>query len=931
MVCIELTNRWIKLLSSTIGDNSMDYLLFLQNIRLASASIFDSFMIKVTELGQPLFTFLLLAFIYWCVDKRSGQLMAFNVSFACWLNQWSKKVFKIERPWIRDERITPVEAVLGNATGFSMPSGHTSRALATIGVFGTEVFKCEKFDKKPRRWIGAFAWIIVIFVMFSRNYLGVHTFADVFVALILGIVIMQGCEYILSWVEQGTQNSRRDIVVCIIGCIIIFLPMLRFGCLSNAGTSFGFLIGWLLERRFLKFNTSGTSLRKIVRFIPGAAVVFICFTSGTTIAGHIVPEKYAGFFLQGFASFFIIFLYPLLFYIWESQRITEGRRKILKRWVAIVISIMVLFSAIAGMIRLMNHLPEFTQKDILLENVEIPATEEENEAKAETEEPNITPVEDEGVKIIAHRGYSGIAPENTRASFERAIDIGADMIELDVQMTKDGQLVIFHDTDMARITGVSGMIADYTYAEICEMNAGSWFEASGSGMSAQGVIDNYAVESIPTLSEVLKLIGNSDLSIYLELKDISAATSLTAEQLQGFAEMVVNTVDEHSMQNRVIYASFHYDYLKQIKTLSKENKILCNTVIGNADTLLTDYPADYYGLNIETINQDTIEKLRDSGVQAYVYTANTPYQMQYAISLGAEGIVTNYPGLAKVVVHEEYSYLTDNNISSFTVPALYDYNLQEQYSDYIMQGFTKSGNTIAISAYDYSGERNSILYVMNISGELQNIVDLGFKAHTGGIAYDEVHDLLWVTGADGYVHAISWSSVVSGTYTGSTDDIIFTFDTGLVKPNGSRAASFMTIYNDMLYVGTYVDGANGKMEGHDIEELLSLGSGTYMEADICYEIPQRIQGVTFCHKAATGVTTMIMTQGHSIEDGALLSVAIEDGRTDYSVIDSVAVLPEGAEQPLMTASGLYILFESSARPYRHNSRVPCDQVWLISY
>lgn len=913
----------------------MDYLLFLQNMRLASASVFDSFMIKVTELGQPLFTFLLLAFIYWCVDKRFGQLIAFNVSFACWLNQWSKKVFKIERPWIRDERISPVEAVLGNSTGFSMPSGHTTRAFATIGVLGTEVFKCEKLDKNMRRWVGAFAWIIVTLVMFSRNYLGVHTFADVFVALILGIVIMYSCEFILSWVEHGTQNSGRDIVVCIIACIIIFLPMLRFGCLSNAGTSFGFLIGWLLERRFLKFDTSGTSLKKIVRFIPGAFVVFICFTSGTTIVGHIVPEKYAGFFLQGFASFFITFLYPLLFYIWESQRIKEERRKILKWWVAIVISIMVLFSAIAGMIRLMNHLPEFTQKDVVLENVEILAAEEENEvteAKIETEKSAITSVEDEGlVKIIAHRGYSGIAPENTMASFERAIDIDADMIELDVQMTKDGQLVIYHDTDMTRITGVSGMISDYTYAEICEMNAGSWFEALGAGMSAQGVIDNYTDEKMPTLSEVLDLIRKSDLSIYLELKDISAATSLTAEQLQGFAEMVVNTVDEYSMQNRVIYASFNYDYLKQIKALSEENKILCNTVIGNADTLLTDYPADYYGLNIETINQDAIEKLRDSGVHAYVYTANTPYQMQYAISLGAEGIVTNYPGLAKVVVHEEYSYLTDNYISSFTVPALYDYNLQEQYSDYIMQGFTKAGNTIVISAYDYTGERNSILYVMNINGQLQNIVDLGFKAHTGGIAYDEVHDLLWVTGADGYVHAISWSSVVSGTYTGSRKDIIFTFDTGLLKPNGSRAASFLTIYDGMLYVGTYVDGANGKMEGHDIEELLSLGSGTYMVADICYEIPQRIQGVTFCHKAATGVTTMIMTQGHNIEDGELLSVAIEDGRTDYSVVDSTAVLPEGAEQPLMTASGLYILFESSARPYRHNSRVPCDQVWLISY
>ncbi len=890
----------------------MTYLLFLQNIRLLFAGVFDDFFLAVTNLATPLVTFLLLSAIYWCVDKRLGQLMAMNVSLASWLNQWLKLILRVDRPWIRDTRLTPVEEALEGAGGYSMPSGHTTRAMATWGSF----ISCRK-----KRGVQLLGLLTVLLVAFSRNYLGVHTLWDVLLAILLGVIMLFLSASLLRLMES------RDILVCVILCIIFFLPMVRFGCLSNAGTSMGFLIGMVFERRLVSFTTEVSMEQKISRLVIGLLVVFFCYTSGTAVLSHLLPEKYAGFFLNGFAAFFIIFLYPLLFNIWEKR---GGLRKIIAGGLAILLALC--FVALGYVSGGVEDTSEQTSADIASSDVAYGAIDGDSITDADFLTPayftaqNATTL-DTPVKIIAHRGYSGIAPENTLAAFERAIDIGADLVEMDVQMTKDGQLVIFHDTDLARITGVIGEVSDYTLGELKTMDAGSYFSAAGTGMSENGVNESYASEKIPTLLEVLELIKESDLEIYLELKDITEASSLTEDQKAAFADMVVEQVEECGMADRVIYASFNYDYLKQIKSGDDSRRILVNTSLGDGQTLLSNYPADYYGLNIDTMEQNTIEVLHEAGKIAYVFTTNTPAQMRYAISLGADGLTTNYPGMAKVLSFDDYSYLADAYLGTFTVPALYDYNLIQNYQHYIMQGLTKAGDYIVISAYDYSNERSSILYILTSSGVLTNVIDLGFSAHTGGIAYDEAHDLLWITGADARIYAISWSSVISGTYVGDASSILYDYDTNLTKPDGGRAASFLAIDDGMLYFGTYVNGDNGTLHANTIEDIMA-SNGTYLTPELTYTIPEHIQGVTFRHLSSG--KTMILTQGHEMDDAALLTVAIEDGRTDYSTVDTTVLLPEGAEQPLMTASGLYILFESSGRDYRATSRVPNDQVWLIN-
>lgn len=869
----------------------MSYIFFLQMLREASDNVMTPFMLKVTTLGESLITYLLLAAVYWCVNKRAGQLMAWNVSIGCWFNEWSKRLFKVDRPWIRDSRITPVSEALAGAGGYSMPSGHTSRAVATWGAAG---YSYVRQGKKSRadRWLGMLLLLITALILFSRNYLGVHTLEDVLVALGAGIVVMILTEGLLRWVERGDEigkKNNRDIIAAGIGCIVIFLPMLKYGCLSNAGASFGFIIGWVLERRLLSYEIKGSQTERMLKYIPGAIVLFVLLTSGSRILAHIIPAKYTGFFMQGMTAFFIMFIYPLILKVWDNR---QHRRRLIGILTALVLIVL----AIAGM-RIVKNVCNSIQntQDVVTETnnstIEETTTEVVPELTGEYDNVQI-----QNVKIIAHRGYSGAAPENTLDAFAKAADIGADMIELDVQMTADGELVVFHDSDLKRITGVDGAVSEWTLSDIKTLDAGNG-------------------ETVPTLDEVIELIESTGLGIYLELKDIGESDT--------FVQKVVETVNRYSMQDRVLYASFNYGYLKQIKEKDSAAVILCNTSLGDADRLINEYPSDCYGVNQENINQDTIRRLKEAGKTVYVWTVNTPVQMRNAITLGADGIVTNEPGMARVVVHEEYHFLIDNYISSFIVPALYDNSLQEPYANnYIMQGLAKAGSVIYISAYDYVAGGNSILYVMNTSGQLLNIVDLGFRAHTGGIAYDEAHDLLWITGAEGTVRAINQTSVRDGSYRGMEEEMVVTFDAGLVNQYGTKVASFLAIDDGRLYVGSYFRDDNGRLLYYDINnpaEPRLLGE---------VSIPQCIQGVTFAYSAEHG-RTMILSQGYQTDDAALLCFTWNAGQTEYVEPEERYTLPEGAEQILMTENGLYILFESAVRPYRATCRVPNDRVWLV--
>lgn len=849
------------------------YLLFLQKIRLAFGSVWDTFMLDVSRLGEGLLTFVLMAGIYWCIDKRCGQLMGWNVSLGCLTNQWMKRVFHVDRPWIRDDRIQPVEASLEGAGGYSFPSGHTARAAANWGALGYSLWKDT--EEKYRKVLSGIAWGIVIFIMFSRNYLGVHTPQDVLAAFAMGVILIVLLDKMLIWVEAG---KNRDILVTVLGCVICFLPMLRYGCLSNAGASFGFMIGWMIERRFVCFRVDIEPSIRLLRFAVGSILLLALLTVCPSVLGQFMPGRYASFFTNFVATLFVMCIYPLFFSWMESDKPYAWKRRLVI-CVSAAMAI-VLLGSMAG-VYWKHRTAERQQQDTVAADTEL------------HKELATVP------KIIAHRGYSGVSPENTLSAFANAVDIGADMIELDVQLTGDGQVVVFHDNDLLRVTGCEGTIADYTLEELQQMDAGMWFGSEFEG------------ERIPTLAEVLELVRGSGLNIYLELKDIGA--------VEGFEEAVLNVVRDYDMQDRCIMASFQYEYLRHFKELDESIQVLLNTSSASL-TLTEEFPADYYGLNTEMITADLVEAIHNAGSQAYAWTVNKPVQMRNVAAMGVDGIVTNYPGLAKVALQPEYEYLSQHYAVSYQLPGLYDRGVPESYESMVVQGLTKVGGQMVISAYDHEGEQNSILYLLGSNGKLQRTVDLGFRAHVGGIAYDGTHNLLWTTGADGQAYALSWSSIQDGSYQG---EILCFFDAGLVNHNGSKVASFMTIDGLDLYVGSYVDGANGVLNRYDITDAMHPSLVSQVS------IPQRIQGITFRWNDMTQTKEMLLSQSYQMTDSHLLSFTYDDAITEYKEPDEDIIMPEGMEQIQSSANGLYILFESGVRPYRATARLANDQVWVI--
>lgn len=891
----------------------IEYLLILQKLRELSGGVLDSFMMRTTALGEQIITFLSLAFIYWCVDKCAGRLMAFNVSVACTWNQYTKWKCRVERPWVRDARIVPVSAALSGAGGYSFPSGHTSRAAAVWGSLGAFLWKnaSQKEEKavpsgngklSRRRLLSLVFGLIVLAVAFSRNYLGVHTPQDVLAALLVGAAAIFLLEKVLRWADEG---ENRDLLVAGAGCALCFLPMLRAGCLSNAGAGMGFFLGWVIERRFVRFDTNLSWMQRGVRFAVGGTGVVFLLTALSPALQLVMAGKYAGFFSSFALAVFIMAVYP--FFFCKRERYRAGFAV-----AAVFLAGILGFSAWQVHVRSQAAgEPEAGQNAVAEQVPQQEPAKDQSEAQQETApvrseaQQQTAPAQNGAVQepwlpmVVAHRGYSSVFPENTLAAFAGALDIGVDYIELDVQMTKDGQLVVFHDDDLKRITGAEGAVRDYTLAELGALDAGSWFSSSFAG------------ERIPTLEEALALIEQGQCGVYLELKDIGEAP--------GFEEAVLAAAGQCGMTDRCVFASFRYGYLERLKELNPEILTLYNTTSGKV-TLPKEFPADYYGLWKESVTGELVAAVHEAGGKAFVWTVDTPAQTRNVQAMGADAVVTNRPGLAKVIRHPQYQYLADNFECAVPMPGLYGPEIPEQCADMIVQGLTKAGNRLAVSAYSKSGESNSILYVTDLNGKLWKIVDLGFKAHTGGIAYDEEHGLLWVTGPEGKVYAVSWQDILSDAYQG---EILASFDGGLVNHNGSKVASFLTLSEGELFVGSYVNGAEGALNRYDLSDV----HNPRLVSTVA--IPERIQGITFKWDAAQGKRYMLLSQGYQTEDSHLLKFLYEEQTQRYEEPIETNTLPEGAEQIQMTADGMYILFESAVRPYRATARIPNDQIWLV--
>lgn len=235
-------------------------------------------------------------------------------------------------------------------------------------------------------------------------------------------------------------------------------------------------------------------------------------------------------------------------------------------------------------------------------------------------------------QISAHRGFSHVAPENTAYAFEAAMESGADYIELDVQLTKDGQLVVFHDTTLNRTTNGSGKLADHTYEELSRLSAGSHFGKKGEFDDAK----------IMLLSEVFDLVDRKKL-LNIEIKDTTGAVQA--------AEKTVELLEEYNLEGSCYVTSFSYTILKRVKELNPKIKtaLIANMAASTSYSMLEHI--DAVSMNYLFVNQSVVNEAHRNGKLIFVWTVNRKADMEEMVRLGVDNIITNRPDIAVEVVY----------------------------------------------------------------------------------------------------------------------------------------------------------------------------------------------------------------------------------------------------------------------------------------
>lgn len=237
--------------------------------------------------------------------------------------------------------------------------------------------------------------------------------------------------------------------------------------------------------------------------------------------------------------------------------------------------------------------------------------------------------------IIAHRGASAYAPENTLAAFKLALEQGADAIELDAKLSADGQVVVIHDQTLDRTTPVTGRVQDFIMADLHRMDAGSHFDIAFQG------------EPIPTLDEVFKAVGqltyiNVELTNYATLHD-------------KLPEKVAELVKHHKLQQRVFFSSFYVFNLIRIRRLLPEvpvGLLLPSGWKGKLSHFISTGLLRYQSLHpgLRDVSLRLVKQTHKKGRLLFVYTVNQEEDMRRLFEMGVDGIFTADPIQAQKVL-----------------------------------------------------------------------------------------------------------------------------------------------------------------------------------------------------------------------------------------------------------------------------------------
>lgn len=286
--------------------------------------------------------------------------------------------------------------------------------------------------------------------------------------------------------------------------------------------------------------------------------------------------------------------------------------------------------------------------------------EEDNEENNEENTEEAADESSEDVWNIAHRGASGHAPEQTIPAYDEAVEMESDWLEMDIQMTADGELVAFHDVEVDRTTDGEGDIGEFTLEELKELDAGSWFNEEYPDQADE----SFEGAEIMTLEELIEEYG-MEQNYYLETKD--------PELYDGIEEAMVEILENEGLveEENVIIQSFSQDSLHKVQELNEDIPLVqllwyeVDEESGEMEEWLEITPSpeeiteedfqeirDYaigIGPNLEyydgteVIDEDFVQQALENDLHVHVYTVNEQEQMEQLIDWGVTGIFTDFP------------------------------------------------------------------------------------------------------------------------------------------------------------------------------------------------------------------------------------------------------------------------------------------------
>lgn len=235
------------------------------------------------------------------------------------------------------------------------------------------------------------------------------------------------------------------------------------------------------------------------------------------------------------------------------------------------------------------------------------------------------------MKIIAHRGFSGVYPENTMLAFRKAIEIGADGIELDVHLSKDGQVMIIHDEALKRTTGLDGVISDYTRADLEKISAGKTKN------------DEFGFTPIPSLEEYLAFMAeHKDKFTNIELKTAPV-------YYPEIEEKTLELVRKFDLEKNIIYSSFNWlsiERMQRLGTISETGLLFSGMKLYNQAHIIKSLGINYFHPDFNDLTDEIVKSYLDNKVGLNVWTVNEIEDMKVCLSWNIDGLITNFPDRA---------------------------------------------------------------------------------------------------------------------------------------------------------------------------------------------------------------------------------------------------------------------------------------------